>query len=220
MNSTSRLSISRLAAAVVMTTLSLTALPSQAQNAAPAAAPAQPAVSAAKKELVKKALQLQQAGIENVGVGLAAQTAGQVMQMAGPALARVPEDKRQAVVADLQGEVRKFQNDIAPMLKTSATKLAPTTLGSALEEKMSEDELKVLIAWLESPVSRKYAQLSAEAQQSLTQKIIAETRPQVEPKLKALETALVAKLNAATGTPAATNSTAPAAKPANPPAKK
>ena len=196
---------SRLARAAVIALLAGATLPASAQQPAPASA-----ASPAKKELVKKALQLQQAGIEGVGAGLANQTANQVMQMTGPAIGRVPEDKRKALVADLQAEERKFQNDITPMLRASAAKWAPTTLGTALEEKFSEDELKVLIAWLESPVSRKYQQLSSDALQALNQKIVTETRPQVEPKLKALEQAMAAKINAATGTaPAAPASSAP-----------
>jgi hypothetical protein len=202
-------SISHLAGALVAVALAVAAAPAFAQGAT--ASPAAPAkkeaapVSAAKKELVKKALQLQQAGIEGVGAGMANQAAGQVMQMAGPGIGRAPEDKRRALVADLQAEVRKFQGEVAPILRASATKWAPSTLGTMLEEKFSESELKVLIAWLESPVSRKYQQVTPEAQQALTQKIVTETRPQIEPKLKALEQAMIARINAAT-TPAAGSS--------------
>ena len=203
-------SISQLAGAVVVLAVAVAAHPACAQSTA--ASPAAPAkkeaatVSPAKKELVRKALQLQQAGIESVGTGMANQAAGQVMQMAGPGIARAPEEKRRALVADLQGEVRKFQSEVAPILRASATKWAPTTLGTTLEEKFSEDELKVLIAWLESPVSRKYQEVTPEAQQALTQKIVTETRAQIEPKLKTLEQAMIAKINAAnspaTGSPA------------------
>jgi hypothetical protein len=200
---------SMLARVAVVVVLAGAAVQVSAQGAAPT--PAAPArkeaatpVSPAKKELVKKALQLQQTGIESVGVGMANQAAGQVMQMAGPGIARAPEDKRRALINDLQAEVRRFQNEAAPILRASAVKWAPSTLGAALEEKFSEDELKVLVAWLESPVSRKYQQITPEAQQALTQKIVAETRPQIEPKLKTLEQAMVAKLTAATAPPPAT----------------
>jgi uncharacterized protein len=159
--------------------------------------------SPAKKELVQRALQLQQPGIEAVGAALANQTASQVMQMAGQALTRVPEDKRRTVGAELEAEVRKFQSDVTPLLRASAVKWAPSTLGVSLDEKFSEEELKSLIAWLESPVSRKYQQLSNESLPALSQKMIAETRPQVEPKLKALEQSMAAKLNAAMATPPA-----------------
>ena len=96
-------------------------------------------------------------------------------------------------------------------------KNAPSTIGAALEEKFSEDELKVLIGWLESPVSKKYQQVSAELQQTLGQKLVAETRPQVEPKLKALEGVMGSKLRAAIGEPGAAK---PAAPRASGPAKK
>jgi hypothetical protein len=45
-----------------------------------------------------------------------------------------------------------------------------------LEEKFTEDELKQLIAWLESPVNKKYQQLAPEMSNSLGQKLAAESR--------------------------------------------
>ena len=208
----------RLAAVAVTALLAGAAVPSAAQVAAPPAAPAAAALptSPAKKELVKKALQLQQPGIEGIGVAMANQAAGQLLQIVSPAIGRLPEDKRKAVATELQAEVRKFQGEVAPILRASATKWAPSTLGTALEEKLTEDELKTLIAWLESPVSRKYQQLSGEAQQALTQKIVGETRAQIEPKLKALEQTMMAKLKAASAPPPA--APAPAAPKAAEPA--
>ena len=201
--------IARLACAALLSTMAATAM-------------AQSAASPAKKELVQKALALQQAGIESIGAGLANQTANQVLQAAGQAMARVPTDKREALGAELQAEVKKFFDDVAPILRASAVKNAPGTIGAALEEKFSEDELKVLIAWFESPVSKKYQQLSPELQQSLGQKLIAETRPQIEPKLKSLEQVMGSKLRAAIGEPTvgASGAAKPAAGRASGPAKK
>ena len=182
----------RLARAALITTLAGATGLCAAQGAA---APASPA----KQALVQKALQLQQPGIEGMGNALANQTAQQVMQVAGQALNRLPAESRQAVGTELQADVRKFYDEISPMLRASAVKLAPSTIGTALEEKLSEDELKVLIAWLESPVNRKYAQIASDAQQALRQKLVAETQPQIDPKLKALEQSMGARLNAASG---------------------
>ena len=85
--------------------------------------------------------------------------------------------------------------------------------------------LEVLVAWLESPVSRKYQQITPDAQQALTQKIVAETRPQIEPKLKALEQTMMAMLKTASAaaspsapSPSATSPAAP--KPADSSSKK
>lgn len=194
----------RLARAALITILAGAAGLCAAQGAA---AP----VSPAKQALVQKALQLQQPGIEGIGNALANQTAQQVMQVAGQALNRLPAESRQAVGTELQADVRKFYDEISPVLRASATKLAPSTIGTALEEKLSEDELKVLIAWLESPVNRKYAQIAGESQQALGQKLVTETRPQIEPKLKALEQAMGARLNAAGGAAPATGAAPKAA---------
>lgn len=150
--------------------------------------------SAAKKELVKKALQLQQPGIEGVGSLVAGQTAQQMLQAAGQQAGRVPAEQREKVGKDIQEDVRKFYDEVLPTLRAAAVKQAPATLGASLEEKLSEDELKTLIAWLESPVSKKYQQISAEAQPALAQKVVADTKPTVEPKLKALHESIAKKL--------------------------
>ena len=176
---------------------------------------AQGTPSPAKQALIQKALQLQQVGIEAVGSSLANQTASQVLQAAGQAVGRLPAENRQAVGSEIQADVRKFYDEIAPVLRASAVKHAPSVLGTALDEKFSEDELKVLIAWFESPVSRKYAQLAGETQQALSQKVVAETRPQIEQKMKALEQTLSGRLNAAgSGAPAPAAGPTAAPKPA------
>ena len=187
-----------------------------------AAAMAQGTASPAKKELVQKVLTLQQAGIEGVGNAVANQVSMQVLQAAGRAMGEVPAEKREALGAELQAEVKKFYEDISPMLRASAVKNAPASLGAALEDKFSEDELKVVIRWLESPVSKKYPQVLAEVQQTFGQKLVDETRPQIDPKLKALESVIRTKLRAAVGEPS--GAVPGAARPAGPrasgPAKK
>ena len=145
-----------------------------------------------KKELIAKVVQLHMPGIENVGRIIAGQTSQQMLQAAGQALPRVAADKREAVGKEIQDDVKKFYDEIEPMLKKRAVELAPATVGAAYEEKFSEDELKVIIAWLESPVSKKYAQMDRDQGNALAEKVVADTRPAIEPKLKALE-AVVAK---------------------------
>jgi hypothetical protein len=65
------------------------------------------------------------------------------------------------------------------------------------EERYSEDELKVVIAWLESPVSKKFQQIGAEIENSLAQKVMADTRGTVEPRLRALQTSVAKRLGIA-----------------------
>ena len=147
-----------------------------------------------KKELIAKVLQLQQPGIDNIGRALAGQTSQRVMQAAGQALPRVAADKREAVGKEVQADVKKFYDEVEPILRKRAAELAPATLTPVYEEKFSEDELKILVAWLESPVSKKFQQIDGEIASSLAQKVVADTRGTVETRLKALEGTLAKRL--------------------------
>jgi hypothetical protein len=164
-------------------------------SSAPASAPA----SAAKKELVQKLMVLQQPGIEGLARNLVEQPAVQMLQAAGRALGQVPADKREAVGKGIEADVKKYVEEATPIVRERAVKLAPSTIGAAMEEKFTEDELKQLIAWLESPINKKYAQLGPEIQSGFTQKLVAEARPTIEPKIQALE----AKVRSSLGAPAA-----------------
>ncbi len=170
-----------------------------------------------KPELAQRILAAQQSSIENIGSGLAAQTSQQVLEAAGQALQQVPADKRDAVGKAMQADVKQFYDTVEPVLKAAAVKLAPGTIGSLLEEKFSEDELRQVLAWVDSPISRKYQQITGDMQQSLTQKVVTETRSTVEGKLKALEDGLRKRLEDAGGAAAASSEPK---QPAKPPAKK
>lgn len=142
----------------------------------------------AKKELVQKLLVSQQPALEGLARGLVEQPAGQLMQAAGQALqSQVAAEKREAVGKTIEADVRKYVDEAVPLVRDRAIKLAPSTLGVSLEEKFSEDELKQLLAWFESPVNKKYQQLAPEMQNSFVQKLVADARPSVDPKLQALE---------------------------------
>ncbi|MDH4290459.1 MAG: hypothetical protein OEV65_17100, partial [Aquincola sp.] len=101
-----------------------------------------------KKELAAKVVQLHQQGIENVGSMIASQTSQQMLQAAGQALPGVPADKREAVGRQIRDDVKKFYDEIEPLLKKRATELAPSTVGTAYEEQFTEEELKAIIGWL------------------------------------------------------------------------
>lgn len=167
---------------------------------------AAPAQAQTKKELVAKLVQLQQAGVENVGRSLAGQTAQRALQAAGQAISRLAADKREAAAKDVQADVKKFYDEVEPLLRKRAVELAPATLAPVYEERFSEDELRQVIAWLELPVSKKVQQIDAEVANTLAQKVVTETRSAIEPKLKALESSLAKRLGlpvAQTGGPAA-----------------
>ncbi len=148
-----------------------------------------------KKELVAKVLLLQQPAIEQAAQALAERPAMQLMQQAGQALqSQVAADRREAIAKEIQADVKKYADETVPLVRERAVKLAPSTIGALLEDKFSEDELRQLIAIIESPVNRKFLQLGGEMQNALLDKLVAETQGAVEPKLKALEQAMGKRL--------------------------
>jgi hypothetical protein len=161
-----------------------------------AAAQAQTAASSpAKKELIARIIQLQQPGIEAVARNLVEQPAGQMMQAAGVALrTQVPPEKREATAAAINADLKKYADEAVPLARDRAIKLAPSTIGALLDEKMTEDELRQVIAIMDSAVFAKYQKLQPELQQALATKLVAETRPLIEPKIKALDQSLAKRL--------------------------
>lgn len=186
----------------------------QAQTAAPAApAPASAPASAAKKELVKKLLQLQQANFDGLARSVVERTAIQLMQAAGQALqTQVPADKREAAGKKIETDLKKFIEESSVVLRERTAKLAPQVFGAELEEKFTEEELKQFIAWTESPANKKFQQLLPGMQDTFMQKLAADASPVLEPKFQAVQQKVRATLVAAIG--AAPAASAPASRPA------
>ncbi|RZJ09775.1 MAG: hypothetical protein EOO54_21930 [Haliea sp.] len=158
----------------------------------------------AKKELVAKILKIQQPGIEGMARNLVEQPAAELMQRAGLALnARVAPEKREATAKEIQADVKKYMDDAGPLIQARATRLAPTTIGTLLEEKFTEDELKQVVAIIESPVYTKFQQLGGDMQKVLTEKLVAETRTVIEPKVRAMEVSIAKRLGLPTDEAAA-----------------
>lgn len=168
--------------------------------------------SPAKKELVQKILQLQQPEIENVARSIVERPAAQMMQEAGLAMQRqVPPDKREAMGKAIEAEVKKYVDESYPLVRERALRLAPTILGAALEEKFSEDELKQLLGWLESPVNKKFQQLGT-VRNTFVQKVLSESIAAVDPKVGALD----ARIRVILGVPPANSGPAASGAPARP----
>jgi hypothetical protein len=195
----------------------VTALPfAQAQTTA-ATAP-----TAAKKALVARLVKLQSPGIEAMARDMAQEPALQLLERAAAVVqARVAQDKQEATIKGIQGDAKKYMDTTIPLVSARALALAPETVGSVLEQRFNEEELKIVVGILESPEYTKFQQLSGEMQQALQARLVAETRSAVGDQLKALETDLTARLNAVVPQPAASAPAKPAAgkaaaKPATP----
>ncbi|BCO25673.1 hypothetical protein MIZ03_0552 [Rhodoferax lithotrophicus] len=151
--------------------------------------------SSAKTELISKILTLQQQVIEQTAQSLVERPALQMMQQASLALqTRVAPENREAVAKAIQADLKAYADDVGPLVRQKAVKLAPSTVGALLDQRFSEDELKQLIAIIESPVNRKYQQMGGDLQKALVDQLVTETKAVVEPKVKALEQAMVKHL--------------------------
>jgi uncharacterized protein len=179
---------------------------------APASTPAAaPVSSPAKRELAQRLVTLQQSAIDGMVRNLVEGPARQLMAAGEPVLqTRVAPDKREATIKQVQDEVRKYVESATPIVRERANKLAQTTLLPALEEKFSEDELRQIVTFYESPVNKKLQQTMPEISASMTQKLVTESRPQIDPKIKQME-ANVAKALGVPTRPAGAAPTTPVA---------
>lgn len=156
----------------------------------------------AKKESVARILKMQQPGIEAMAQSLVEQPVTTLLGSAATALpTRVPKDKQDAVAKEIQGDVQKYLDEAVPMVQTRAVKLAPSTIGTLLEEKFSEDELKQIVAIIESPVYSKFQGMSGDMQKALVEKLVADTRGTIDPKVRALEQSMAKRLGAKSAPP-------------------
>ena len=183
-------------------------------------AQAQQTSTPAKKELVARILKIQQPAIETMARGLVQEPLGPLMDSADAALqSRVPADKREAVAKGIQADAKKYMDETVPLVRDRATKLAPATIGPILEEKFTEDELKQVVAMLESPVLAKFQAAGVDIQRALIEKVVADTRTQVEGKFRTLEDTVARRLGVPVNGGGAPAGAAPAAS-GKPPAKK
>lgn len=150
--------------------------------------------SPAKKALVDKLVQLQQPQLELLARNIVQQPIGPLMQSAGQALQQVPADKREATGKAMEVEIKKFVDDNVAYVKDKAAKMAPTTTAAFLDERFTEDELKQVVAWFESPVSKKFGQVQMELNKALLDKVVGEAGPTLQDRFKTLYASLAKHL--------------------------
>jgi hypothetical protein len=179
-----------------------------------------PTSSPAKKELIAKFLVMQQPGIEQLSRVLLQQPLGPLMQGVGGMIQQLPPEKREATAKAIEAEIKKFVEDNAPLMKDKALKVAPTITGPLLDERYTEEELRQIVTWLESPVSKKFSQSQGDLQKAMADKLMAELGPTLDTRYKALQAAIAKELGVSVPSATSAPKAAPAAKPASAPAKK
>jgi hypothetical protein len=150
--------------------------------------------------LVARILKLQQPGLEATARRIVEQPAAQMLQQAGQAVQqRVPADKQESTFKELQADARKYVDETYPKVRDQVTTLASTTIGPLLEQRLSDDELRQVLAVFESVAFRKYQGLSGEMEKALMEKLAPQARPIVETNARALQQTMARRLDAATG---------------------
>ncbi len=163
-----------------------------------------------KKELIARLVQAHQSSSEGLARGLLQQPITALMNGVTQALQQVPADKREAALKAIDADIRKFMDETVPLLRDRSLKIAPEVLGKIFDERFNEEELSQLLAWLESPLSKKYAQLGGEIQKTMMERVVADSRGLIEPRLRALEQSAMKHL----GLPPKPATQAPASGPA------
>ncbi|VTU15598.1 MULTISPECIES: DUF2059 domain-containing protein [unclassified Variovorax] len=177
-----------------------------------------------KAALIKQFLDLQRPGIESLARGLVEQSSAPIAQAGSQYLqTQVPADKREAAAKAADAELKKYFDESFPIVRDKAVQLAPTTIGPILEQGFTEDELRQLVAWISSPLAKKYQELNPKMQTALTEKLVAETRASIEPKMTTLDANVARALGAPTnggGAASSSGGQAPAKAAPKAPAKK
>jgi hypothetical protein len=153
-------------------------------------------VPAAKQELVNRVLQLWHP--ETIGESMLQQPVGDAVQQARVVLqGRAVPEKRDAAMKDILSDARQFMDENRPAAHASAQKVVGTTVAPMLAERFTEEELRQIIAILESPVKKKFEAMVPELQKKLGEGVAADTRATMDPKLKELQERIGMRLRSA-----------------------
>lgn len=166
-----------------------------------------------QQQLATRLVQL--LGLDDASVALIQRPLAQVLQNATTAMetSGVPAEQRAGLLVELRADVKAVADKLVPLVKASAEKGAPDAVGKPLAEKFSAAELRQLIAYLESPLNKKFLALLPELQAALNAHVLAGTRDAVTPQLTELQKTLTARITAARDAAAAAAAQAKAKKP-------
>ena len=111
----------------------------------------------------------------------------------------VPPAKQKEVRDKLDVELKKFADSTHKTVEAQVGKAGEAALVPIFMEKLTEDEMKTIIAYLESPVSTKFQALGPEATNAWAKRVIDATRSSVEAGAKNFDTAANRIVSASTG---------------------
>lgn len=168
----------------------------------------------AKRDLALKLAQLQ-AKIDQAGI-VEQMTASAVQPLIAGWSMRldeaVPPAKQKEVRDKLDVELKKFADSTQKAIEAQAPKAAEAAFVPLFMEKLTEDEMRTIIAYLESPVSAKFQDLGAAAGSAWVEKIVESTRASVEGSAKTFEAAAERIVSSASAPAKSGGGSAPAKK--------
>lgn len=143
-----------------------------------------------KRELAVKLAALQ---LKNDGGALTEQLVGSA---AGPMIQgwsqrlneSVPPARQQEVRDKLDVELKKFVESTRKTVDGQVSKSAESSLVPVYMEKFSEEELRTIVTYLESPVSAKFMTVAGDATNAWAKKVVDSTKSSVETAAKNFDT--------------------------------
>ncbi len=114
----------------------------------------------------------------------------------------VPPARQKEVRDKLDVELKKFAETSRKSIEGQIAKSADAALVPMLMEKLSEDEMKTIIAYLESPAAAKFLALGPDATTAWAKKVVEATRPTVESAAKTFDAAATKIVGAPAPSPA------------------
>lgn len=101
----------------------------------------------------------------------------------------VPPARQKEVRDQLDVELKKFAENTHKAIETQAGKTAEATLVPLFKEKLTEDEMRTIIAFLESPASAKFQSAAEAGNDAWLEKLFEATKTAVESNIKSFDAA-------------------------------
>ncbi|MFT3779876.1 MAG: DUF2059 domain-containing protein [Ottowia sp.] len=99
----------------------------------------------------------------------------------------VPPARQKEVRDKLDVELKKFAESTEKIVEGQVAKAAEAALVPIFMEKLTEDDMKTIIAYMESPVSAKFQALGPDASNAWAKRVVDATKSQVESGAKSFD---------------------------------
>ena len=164
---------------------------------AAAAAPAPAAIDPEKQKLITQILAVWHP--ENAVISMLQRPAVDAIEKSRIALQqnKLPPEKLDATMKDITGDVQKYVDTASPPVAASARKSLPTTAVPMLAQNFTVDELRQLLALLQSPVRGKFEKLIPQIDQAIGKKVQDEVGADVNKQIQTLNESVGTKLRVA-----------------------